>query len=308
MMKTHYDVLGARPDDDAEALKKAYRIAAMANHPDHHAGDPEAAMRFKQVTAAYDILRDAQLRAAYDRQLEWQRQQQHRLPVHSKLTYTVSGIDLFIANALAAVSVTVLLIGGYVLFIQPTGTAVGKAENITAREYTARLGPPRDAPAATEEVCKRDAAQLARLRIDQSLDEVLEFEQELGCEKLRPQVLRLRESVAELGPPRETPEPVAAPEVPVAAVGPDVSTAPRMPVTSDARPAAANDSGERQPATPRPVPDLSWLTREICKRDAAQLARLRISQSRDEILKFEQELGCKKLRPQVIRLLESVAP
>jgi hypothetical protein len=351
-MKTLYDVLGARPDDEAEVLKRAYRSAALANLPDHHAGDPEAAMRFKQITAAYEILRDARLRAAYDRRLEGQRRQQQlerqRRRPPSKLKHTVSEISHFIANAIAATAVTVLLIGGYILFVRPTRTAVGDATNVAAREYAAKPGPQHGAPAPVaapqtvmvvrsdvstaaangsgerrpatskpganparltpEEVCQRDAVQLARLRINQSRDEVLEFEQELGCEKLRPQVIRLRESVAELGPPRDTPPPEAAPQAPAIAVRPDVSTAPQMPVMPDVSTAAANDGVERQPATPRPAGELDPLEEEVCKRDAAQLARLRISQSHDEVLEFEQELGCEKLRPQVLRLRESVAP
>lgn len=73
-MKTLYDLIGARRDDDAEGLKKAYRQAAKANHPDYHAGDPEAARRFMRIAAAYDILRDTGQRAAYDRILASRRQ------------------------------------------------------------------------------------------------------------------------------------------------------------------------------------------------------------------------------------------
>jgi hypothetical protein len=50
-------------------------------------------------------------------------------------------------------------------------------------------------PMPQEEMCKRDAQRLARLRISQGHDDVILFERELGCEKLRPQVERLRESV-----------------------------------------------------------------------------------------------------------------
>lgn len=69
-MDTLYDLIGARPDDDAESLKKAYRNAVKATHPDHHGGDPDAVARFTQVTAAYGVLRDGGQRAAYDRTLE----------------------------------------------------------------------------------------------------------------------------------------------------------------------------------------------------------------------------------------------
>ena len=59
-MKTLYDLLGARPDDDAEELRSAFRKAAKANHPDLHVGDLDAPSRFRQIVQAYDILRDAQ--------------------------------------------------------------------------------------------------------------------------------------------------------------------------------------------------------------------------------------------------------
>jgi len=51
------------------------------------------------------------------------------------------------------------------------------------------------APLTAEETCKRDAERLARLRASRERDEVLRFERELACERLRPQVVRLRESV-----------------------------------------------------------------------------------------------------------------
>src|SRR5215468_8080688 len=74
-MRTLYDLLGARPDDDAERLRALFRGAAKANHPDLHPGDPYAAMRFSEIAQAYDILRDPKQRATYDRLLEFERKQ-----------------------------------------------------------------------------------------------------------------------------------------------------------------------------------------------------------------------------------------
>ena len=45
---------------------------------------------------------------------------------------------------------------------------------------------------------------------------------------------------------------------------------------------------------------------QACKRDAEMLAHLRASQARDEVIRFELALGCERLRPQVVRLRESV--
>jgi tetratricopeptide (TPR) repeat protein len=74
-MKSLYDLLGARENDDADALKKAFRMAIKANHPDLHPGDPDAAERFREIIAANVCLRDSKQRASYDRLLQLERQQ-----------------------------------------------------------------------------------------------------------------------------------------------------------------------------------------------------------------------------------------
>lgn len=62
-----YDVLGVARDADESAIKKAYRKLAMQYHPDRNAGDATAEVRFKEVNEAYEVLKDTQKRAAYDR-------------------------------------------------------------------------------------------------------------------------------------------------------------------------------------------------------------------------------------------------
>lgn len=62
-----YEVLGVKRDASEEEIRKAYRRLAKKHHPDLNAGSPEAEDRFKQVTAAYDILGDTEKRARYDR-------------------------------------------------------------------------------------------------------------------------------------------------------------------------------------------------------------------------------------------------
>lgn len=63
----YYTVLGVQKGAAADELKKAYRKLAMQFHPDRNPGDKEAELKFKEVSEAYEILKDDQKRAAYDR-------------------------------------------------------------------------------------------------------------------------------------------------------------------------------------------------------------------------------------------------
>lgn len=67
MAKDLYSTLGVARGASAADIKKAYRRLAKANHPDTHAGDAAALARFKDVSAAYTILSDADERGKYDR-------------------------------------------------------------------------------------------------------------------------------------------------------------------------------------------------------------------------------------------------
>jgi DnaJ-class molecular chaperone len=61
-----YDLLGIKRDADLETIKSAYRDLAKRLHPDVNAGDEAAADRFKEITAAYNLLADSRKRAEYD--------------------------------------------------------------------------------------------------------------------------------------------------------------------------------------------------------------------------------------------------
>jgi molecular chaperone DnaJ len=62
-----YDILGVAKSADADELKRAYRKLAMQYHPDRNSGDKSAEQKFKDISEAYDVLKDDQKRAAYDR-------------------------------------------------------------------------------------------------------------------------------------------------------------------------------------------------------------------------------------------------
>ncbi len=62
-----YTILEIARDADGATIKSSYRKLAMKYHPDRNRGDGEAETRFKLISAAYEVLKDPQKRAAYDR-------------------------------------------------------------------------------------------------------------------------------------------------------------------------------------------------------------------------------------------------
>lgn len=62
-----YDVLGVDRSASAEEIKKGYRKKAKELHPDRNADNPQAEAQFKEANEAYDILKDPEKKAAYDR-------------------------------------------------------------------------------------------------------------------------------------------------------------------------------------------------------------------------------------------------
>ncbi len=135
-----------------------------------------------------------------------------------------------------------------------------------------------------DEVCKRDGDRLERLRSRPTNDEALRFAGELGCEKLRPQLVSLMESLGYAAPPP------AAAEV---SNGASADAKTRSEVGGSAPP----DPGTGAAAL---TPD------EVCKRDGDRLERLRSRPTSDEARRLAGELGCEKLRPQLLGLIESL--
>ncbi|QPF82887.1 caspase family protein [Bradyrhizobium genosp. L] len=164
--------------------------------------------------------------------------------------------------------------------------------------------PPPAQPAVRDTVdpavaCSRDEQRLARLRSDPSPGEIAKFRRELVCERLRAQVQRLLESVS------IDPQPQAAPAqaAPVAAAPTQAvptQAAPAQAVPAPTAPAAASKQAQRQ----APAPQAS--AADVCARDAARLAELRREPSVEAFRRFEQEIDCEHIRPQLQRLRESL--
>jgi len=66
-MADYYVTLGVQRTASDDEIKKAYRKLAMTYHPDRNNGSSEAEEKFKEITEAYDVLRDPNKRAMYDR-------------------------------------------------------------------------------------------------------------------------------------------------------------------------------------------------------------------------------------------------
>ena len=64
--KDFYEILGVQKNASDDEIKKSYRKLAMKYHPDRNKDDKESERKFKEVSAAYEILKDSEKRSAYD--------------------------------------------------------------------------------------------------------------------------------------------------------------------------------------------------------------------------------------------------
>jgi curved DNA-binding protein CbpA len=90
-MNTLYDVLGVSPHANEKTIRTAFRKAAKSFHPDLNAGDPTAELQFRQLVAAYELLKNPQQREAYDLQLREDRRQRFRRIASPIISGVVSG-------------------------------------------------------------------------------------------------------------------------------------------------------------------------------------------------------------------------
>jgi curved DNA-binding protein CbpA len=125
-METLYDLLGALPKDDAEGLRTAFRQAVKGAHPDIHPGDPDAALKFREIVRANEILRDVEQRAAYDHLLNLARLEQE---LASKRA-TAARIHNFATGTMAIVGALVVTVGGYLLFVHVSVASLAPANHV----------------------------------------------------------------------------------------------------------------------------------------------------------------------------------
>ncbi len=140
-MITLYDVLGARADDDAEALKKAFRNVVKASHPDLHGNEPHSTERFRQIIRANAILSDPDQRALYDHLLAFERWQERSKTRRGLILDTLRNLA---ADTITVVLLATLLSGGYLVFmhLNRSSVSVGSTEVAGGREVELPSRPP----------------------------------------------------------------------------------------------------------------------------------------------------------------------
>jgi DnaJ domain len=133
-MNTLYDLLGALPHDDAEALRAAFRRAVKGAHPDVRPDDPEAALKFREIVRANDILGDDEQRAAYDHLLELARLEQLSEARHA----IAARVHKLASGVIAMAGASVVTVGGYLLFMHMSVASVAPANDMDVTLRTPR--------------------------------------------------------------------------------------------------------------------------------------------------------------------------
>jgi curved DNA-binding protein CbpA len=123
-METLYDLLGALPDDGAENLRAAFRKAVKGAHPDIHPNDPDAALKFRRILRANEILSDEELRTGYDQLLDRARLERDAASEHA----SAAEIYRFATGVMVLVALSIVILGGYLLFGYVNTPPLGQAQ------------------------------------------------------------------------------------------------------------------------------------------------------------------------------------
>jgi tetratricopeptide (TPR) repeat protein len=129
-MNTLYDLLGALPSDDAEGLRIAFRKAVKGAHPDIHPDDPDAALKFREIVRANEILIDDEQRTAYDHLLKLAHEESSRQATAARIYRAASAVIAFAV-------VSVVTAGGYLLFMHVSATSLIAANPINLVRHAA---------------------------------------------------------------------------------------------------------------------------------------------------------------------------
>jgi DnaJ domain len=153
-MQTSYDVLGVPRNASNETIRAAFRKAAKAYHPDLNAGDPTREQQFKQVIAAYELLKTPRQRAAYDGGLsDYER---YVRSARRKRIWRFAAVPVAAVVSSAAVALGVSLSSG--LPTEP-GSAEGKIAQGTSHEVAAVHDGDSSPPAASHVQAKASPAK-----------------------------------------------------------------------------------------------------------------------------------------------------
>src|SRR5579863_3268764 len=158
-METLYDLLGALPDDDADSLRAAFRHAVKGSHPDIHPGDPYAALKFRKIVRASEILLDQEQRAAYDHLLDIADSERH----DGSKRVADTTIYQLATGAMTLAAVSFVLLVGYMLFGYVNNLSLVAAQATdTPRAEPAKmvvLTEPVDAPGWTSDKVEADGGK-----------------------------------------------------------------------------------------------------------------------------------------------------
>ena len=165
MMKTLYDLLGALPKDDAEELRTAFRRAAKGAHPDLHPGDPDAALRFREIVRASEILGDVEQREVYDHLLGLAHQEQ----VAASQQAVAAKVHRFTSGIIALAGISVMAAGSYLLFMQMSAASLAPSEKTAPTMLASNpVGPPPVATASGAATATHEAPVIPRRIVEPS--------------------------------------------------------------------------------------------------------------------------------------------